>query len=60
MKHDMSKLIKRSRERSAELSRRVPSREEIRWGTMIALGGVPENELTPPRWWRRTRVFAAR
>lgn len=52
MKHDISTLIQRSKERSAELSKRIPTREEIRWGARIALNGVPENDLAPPRWWQ--------
>ncbi len=62
MKQDINTLIRRSKERSAELSRRIPTREEIRWGARFALNGVAENNLTPPRWWQlpsRNRRFSS-
>lgn len=43
-------LIRRSNELSAELSRRSLTREEVRWGTRIALAELPENRLPLPRW----------
>lgn len=62
MKHDISTLIRRSKERSAELSHRIPTREEIRWGARFALNGVAENDMAPPRWWQlpsRSRRFSS-
>lgn len=62
MKHDISALIRRSKERSVELSHRIPTREEIRWGTRFALNSVAENNLTTLRWWQlpsRSRRFSS-